>query len=402
MKRITDLLGIKKKVYAIDVENTSTGEYTFSLLVLTLNKEEFDFEVLVPNCRDLDKIKGYIPKQSSVCLIVGGKGIIHRETNDISQEERLLLKLFLPDADPNGFYIQRHINGNQSHKGIVSIVRKNIIDDIIALFSGSQFFITGMSVGPFSVQNLLPLLGNNGVFPYKNILVHYDSNSVLGFDNTEPSTSSLLIEGKNLETKHIPSISIGLAFLMDEDVNYAGIPIIDSQIEEFKYRTKTVSLCLFSLLAAFVLLLVNFLIFDHFFKQNNLLQAEVQRQEILLKQVTDITNTYESKSRFIRECGLLGQTYISKHLDMIAQTVPSSIVLDEIIVNPPQKTSSSKDFKYIPNIITITGSISDNSFQFNEWIKKMKQLQAFKNVRILKYEYINKEKFALFSIEIEL
>ncbi len=400
---MTDILGFKKKVYAIDVEKTSTDKHTFSLMVLTLNKGVFDFEMPTSNSSDLSEIRGYIPEQAPVCLIVGGKGIIHREIEEDSQQDnKRVLKQILLDADPSDFYIQRHDTGNQGQKGIVSIVRKKIIDDIITLFSGLRLFITGISIGPFSIRNILPLLETNRVFLYKNLLVHYDSTSVLGFEHTEPSSTSILIEGKELDTNDIPSLSIGLAFLMGEDVNYANIPLIDNQKEEYRYRSKTISVCLYSLFTLFGLLLVNFLIFDHYYKKNSTLRSEAERQEILLKQVTDLTNTYESKSQFIRESGLLGQTYISKHLDMIAQTVPSCIVFDEIIVNPPQKSSSKKDVKYTPNIITITGNCSENSYQFNEWIKQMKQLQAFKNVSILKYEYKDKEMIALFSIEIEL
>lgn len=402
MKSLADILGFEKKVYAIDVENTPTDKYAFSLMGLTLKKGVLDFEVLASNRGALADISGLIPENSPVCLIVGGKGIIHRETGDGSQQDdKAVLKQILPDADPADFYIQRHGIDNPSRKGIVSIVRKKIIDDIIAFFSGCRFFITGLSIGPFSVQNVLPLLGASGSFPYRNILVHYDSGSVIGFENTDATTSSLLIEGKRIGSNDVPSLSIGLAFLMGQAVNYAGIPQLDVQDEAFRYRSKTVSLCLYSLVALFGLLLVNFLVFDHYYKQNSMLQAEAERQEILLKQVTDLTSTYESKSQFIRESGLLGQTHISKHLDMIAQTVPSSITLDEIVVNPPKKGSSMKEVKYTPNIITIAGSSTD-SYQFNGWVKKMKQVEAFKNVSILKYEYKDKERIALFSIEIEI
>ena len=98
----------------------------------------------------------------------------------------------------------------------------------------------------------------------------------------------------------------------------------------------------------------------------------------------------------------MGQTQISYYLDLIAQEIPETIVLSEINVNPIEKNNSFKEkIIFKRNKIELIGSSID-SYIFNSWIKKLKDINSFKDINIIQYEYKEKENKADFTITINI
>lgn len=134
----------------------------------------------------------------------------------------------------------------------------------------------------------------------------------------------------------------------------------------------------------------------------NTLNTEIQESELLINQIESLQATYISKNKFLQQSGLLGQTQISYYLDLIAQEIPETIVLSEINVNPIEKNNSFKEkIIFKRNKIELIGSSID-SYIFNSWIKKLKDINSFKDINIIQYEYKEKENKAEFTITINI
>jgi hypothetical protein len=148
--------------------------------------------------------------------------------------------------------------------------------------------------------------------------------------------------------------------------------------------------------------MVSYILFDHYYNKVNTLNTEIQESELLINQIESLQETYISKNKFLQQSGLLGQTQISYYLDLIAQEIPETIVLSEINVNPIEKNNSFKEkIIFKRNKIELIGSSID-SYIFNSWIKKLKDINSFKDINIIQYEYKEKENKADFTITINI
>jgi hypothetical protein len=148
--------------------------------------------------------------------------------------------------------------------------------------------------------------------------------------------------------------------------------------------------------------MVSYILFDHYYNKVNTLNTEIQESELLINQIESLQATYISKNKFLQQSGLLGQTQISYYLDLIAQEIPETIVLSEINVNPIEKNNSFKEkIIFKRNKIELIGSSID-SYIFNSWIKKLKDINSFKDINIIQYEYKEKENKADFTITINI
>jgi hypothetical protein len=402
VSQLNNILENKEPVFIVDVEISSSDSRIYSLTVLSRQREEIDFQFPLFQERDLFPFQKFIQKGVPVCLVVNGRGVIHRTLDlKFDTDNKIILKQTLPDANPDDFYIQKS-RMQRDDAVVVSIVRKNVVDSVIEDFSKLGCLLVGLSIGPFEIQNVLKLLPSKNSFRYKNLLIQYNAQGLLGFETEQnEEQEKVMIENQEIVTDCIPSLAVGFTFLLGGSCNFPQIPLVDESCVEHSYKKKSDRLMKISLVVFFLLLLISYLLFDHFYKKAEDLRTDIQRQEQLIYKMNELNKSYSSKSKFLQQSGMLGQTHISLYLDMIAQTIPTSITLDEINVNPPVNAAGKKELRFSKNKIKISGTSKD-SYEFNEWFKKLKAEKKFSDTYILKYEFKDKEKKALFTIEINV
>lgn len=402
MFKLENIIDKTRKVYVIDIE-LSTKE-SYSLTELCRQGKEIDFNFLLVGCNSIDDVISYIPPESAVGIIISGKGIIYRQinTNDIPIKAKLLNHI-LPDADINDFYLQLNKINSENNSSIISIARKSVINSFIKIF-GKKNFIVGLSIGPFIFNSIIPLLENHcSTIKYKNTEININENSIIGFQLTENIENKILkIDNKEFSSELLPSLSLGFSILMKELCNYAEIPEVHNYISENRYRHSCIKIIRYTIPIIFFILMVSYILFDHYYNKVNTLNTEIQESELLINQIESLQATYISKNKFLQQSGLLGQTQISYYLDLIAQEIPETIVLSEINVNPIEKNDSFKEkIIFKRNKIELIGSSID-SYIFNSWIKKLKDINSFKDINIIQYEYKEKENKADFTITINI
>ena len=128
------------------------GKIVFNLLVFKKERSKVKTEVSHTGI-DFETIKKVLSAKIPVSLVINGKGIIHKKVSVSDKEDfpSLLHKVF-PNANPSEFYVQNTPADNSSN-AFVSIIRKNIADDIIAQFSNSGFYIVSCLMGPFPITS---------------------------------------------------------------------------------------------------------------------------------------------------------------------------------------------------------------------------------------------------------
>ena len=399
LQDIKNIFNLTQKVYAIDVEISTDGACHCNIVELTKQKGSINFTVLEMDGEAFGKIK----KKDPVCFILNGKGIIHRRiTVDASLPDTNIIKQIIPNVNPEEFYIQKQTIADQKEKQVqlVSLARKSLIDKIIADFSEAFDFIVDVSISPFVLDNILPVIPDKNLLHYKNISIHLRENKVEDFTvNTENEKQMLEIGNQSIDTTLLPALGIGFSFLITPANTYTPVETIQDKNKEYLYRQKTLTIGKISLLSIFMILIINFLIFDHYYKKTQQEQPQVVKQEELINKVQQLNKTLSDKSKFLQQTGLLDPNKISFHADRIAATLPVDITLTDMQLNPLADPNKKETFTFKNGIILISGT-SNSSAGFNDWIKELKNSPVIESVSILSYDHDLKANTALFTIEL--
>ncbi|MDR1729765.1 MAG: hypothetical protein LBR52_03790 [Prevotellaceae bacterium] len=407
---IKNIFNLTPKVYAIDVEINSDGTYRCNAVKLTRQKGSIHFAALEVSPVDgmtsnhpVNSQCGEISRKDPVCLILSGKGIIHRKiTTGAQLPDADIIKQLIPNVNPDDFYIRKQEIDRQKEKltQIVSLARKSFIDKVIADLSGSFDFIVDVSISPFALDDILPVMQNENSLYYKNIHILLRENNIEDFTvQAENQTQTLEIGSQPVDALLLPALGIGFSFLINPTGSHAPIEAIQRRNKEFLYRQKTQLTGKISLIPVFIILIINFLVFDHFYKKTQEEQPQVAKQEELINKVKLLNETLAAKSKFLQQSGLLTKNKISFYADRIANTIPDGITLTDWQFNPPADPNKKETFTFKNGIIVISG-ISNQSAGFNEWIKELKSGEGIESASILGYDHDIKSNTALFTIEL--
>jgi Tfp pilus assembly protein PilN len=399
LQDIQHIFNLTPKVYAIDVEINGDGAYHCHVVELTRQKGSIHFTACEATGEPFDNIS----KKDPVCLILNGKGIIHRKIAvEASLTDTDIIKQIIPNVNPEDFYIQKQEIAQQKEKRtqIISLARKSFIDKVISDLSRSFDFIVNVSINPFALDDILLVIPDENVLHYKNIRIHLQENKVEDFTvQAENETQTLKIGDQSVDTILLPALGIGFSFLINPATNHTPIKTIRERNKEYLYKQKTQLIGKISLLSIFFVLIINFFIFDHFYKKIQQEQPQVVKQEEMINKVKQLNETLSAKSKFLQQSGLLTPNKISFYADRIASTLPDDITLTDWQFNPPTDPNKKETFTFKNSIIVISG-ISSQSSGFNDWIKELKNNEGIESVSILGYDHDIKANTALFTIEL--
>ena len=148
------------------------------------------------------------------------------------------------------------------------------------------------------------------------------------------------------------------------------------------------------------MLLINFLLFDHYSKKSNELSANINLNTGLLQQLDTLTKELKFKEDFIEQTGILSNSRLSLYSDRIASTLSDNIQLIDLSINPlDKKLKSNQEPEFNKNKIYING-ITSNSTILNDWIKTIMKEGWVKEVNIKNYNQDNAITKGEFKIEI--
>lgn len=355
---------------------------------------------------NMEELFQTVGKQHPFVLVFTGKGIVQRKLpQGQSTEKQHLLNTVFPNASPDEFYLQSCILADQSI--YISVIRKKIIDDALDFLKKEGIHVVDVLIGPSGLLNLLPFLDSEGT---ENIsLGHYTiiqkearpmdivANVSMDF------VHRVAIGNDPVEQESLLAYSSALHyFIEDENIVYKD-DITGESREEFKQKKKFEVLGAGLLTLTFLLLLINFLVFDYFSKEYQKLEeqsVEVNAQSLLLKELQDRLAT---KTKVVKEIGLSEKSLNAYYADLIASTVSDEIVLKQLNINPAKKgkKNGEEELLFITNSITVSGLVS-KSPELNSWVKELKSFDWISEIVILNYAQPEANNPGEFTIEITI
>lgn len=376
----------------------------FSLVILQKNKSRLNVKEKLISATSLDEISAAIPKNTPVYISVDGKGIVHKKVNISADiDEKTALAHILPNALPEDFIIE--INPVSVDKSFVSVARKENIIGLLNDMVNAGINVHSVTLGCFSLNKVIAYIKNlpKEIILQKNKLEIRDEK-IFEIDKCEEENNyyTFKIGDENIEQDILIPFSIAFGHFIGETVKDYSIPMLQNRQEEFFYKKLFVVMGWGILIFLFSILLINFILFDHYNNKNNELSLRVNQNKDLLSRLDTLSSQLKQKETFIKKGGFLNPSRTSYYSDRLAYLLYDETMLTRIEINPLQKKLKQADeplFGY--DIIAVEG-ITTKSTVLNDWIHLLKKEAWIGEVILINYINESGSSSAEFELEIKI
>ncbi|MGE0562537.1 MAG: hypothetical protein AB7O47_12030 [Flavobacteriales bacterium] len=389
---------------AIGVELLFNTKDSFTLIAQELGVKKESVEIhqrwVDISLEELAKIN---TKKLPVYFSVGGKGIIHKKVkfNEYTKDQELLSQV-LPNAVLKDFYLQQYkLTDNECW---VSIIRKDLLDGLIYQFQNHQLFSVQVYLGPFVMENIIQLIDEPVIktTTYELLIEHKNIIQMDGLGSVSEG-AEYNIEGETVQSHEIVAFSAALShFIPLEKLTLIDCSEVETIKEEFYHKNKYTVVGFSMLVFFFIVTIGNLLLNNNYQAINNTLQYQVSSNTKNIDELKALKQQLAIKEAFVKNSGLTKASKVSYYADQIALTIPNSIQLNQLFINPLEKRiKKSEDILFQYNKMKLTGTVS-SSIELNYWIKKLKKYEWVADIMVISFIQDNIKTAGEFEVEINI
>lgn len=399
--RNSDLLK-SKNVTGIEMHIMPDNTYSFKITNLIRDRKKIRVEEYEKGTGSFDDLTPLIKSKNPICLSIDGKGIVHKKV-DITAENNILNQV-MPNANPESFYVQQISVSNEN--AFVSIIRKEVIQAILNEFKNRKLFVINLSLGPFIINSITSLLHNNhNEIETDSYSLHIDNNRIVDFfkNKTDKKSEEVIVIGdESISKEYIISFSSAFYYYFPGQPEDSVLLEEVTLNEEFSYKQVLKYTSRGFLILIFVILLVNFLLYDYYSKKKNEYLLLYNKNESQIELRDTLNKQLEQKEKLLDNIGILSTSRLSYYADQLALKLPANITLTKMLQNPVKnKIRKEVEILFERNTIHIEGTTS-KSIDLHDWIEDISEESWVDNVVLLNYEQENSAIPGEFSIELKL
>ncbi len=371
-----------------------------SYFLLTVKKQNGELHMLRTERLDaLEKIKASLAKRVPLLLIINTPNILTKqiENRDSTSPEAMVDHAF-PNLDMGSFYYEII---QDTFRPVVSISKKVYVGGIISKLEQVGISICNVSLGFSPISSVL------AHFHLENIII---SSFELSLKNKLISkispTSQNIIENYDLDGIQLTSCSIlGFSGILGHIGHFRSISNFDGLREKLKndYKNDRIFQMVTrgGVLFFLVLLLINFLVFDHYTGKLEALKTTSDMSKRQMEQLREVQGSVQKKQQNIELLQASTNSRSTFYLDRFANNLPATILLSKIVYQPLKKpVRGSKPIDLETNSLLVSG-VSANSVDYSNWIAELEKEKWTAKVETMDYDYVSKES-SNFSVKIEL
>lgn len=291
----------------------------------------------------------------------------------------------MPNASLKEFYLQQlAISDSDSW---VSIIRKDVLNLLTKRIENLKLFGVQIYLGPFILENCIPLIPNHTLVTTTYELI-IENNNIIQLDSlgSVAGGDEYDIEGEIINSHEL--IAFGTALSHFVSANQLS-PITCEQVslfqEEYLNKNKYTAVGFALIVFFFMITISNMLVSNSIESTNNELQYQINSKKQYVDELAILSEELAIKEQFIHNSGVTKASKISYYADQIALSVPNSIRLDQLFINPlTKRISKAEDIHFNYNSIKVAGTV-DRSIQLNTWIKELKAYEWTDEVNIISF-----------------
>lgn len=404
IEKIKHMIFNFSRVAGVEANLGTDGKIEFNLILLSKKKNLITIEIKENAIDDFEKLKSYIPSETPVAISVNGRGVLLKKISDPSiTSEAELISQVLPNAKDTDFYIQKNYSGKNL---FVSVIRKDNFKKIADLFAAHQLPLIYASCGPFIAADLIPFLKEEvDEVVLNNLKLLIRNKSIADYKPDTGNADYILEVGEDkIPSSLIPAYACAFHLFLSASA-IDGLPSEQIKILGEDFKNKNIfKIGGYSALAFFVgLMLLNYLVYNYYKSQNNELSGKSTAYEGMVKEIETLEKQVKEKEYFLQSAGWLSSPKTSFFADQIAASIPASIKLKDLKINPLNNKISKKARKQIfqSDTIYIAGTCSSPTV-LNPWMRALKNEQWIKEANNINYTHDPKTRTGYFEVEIQV
>ncbi len=401
--KIIDNKLFKSKVIAeVYINNTSQEELDISVVVVKREKQNLEIINTFHGISSLDQFFELVPIKIPLSLIIDGKGVIQKAVK--TKEDTLAIYQVLPNAQHQKF-IWSQAPLSQEGYVQVAVARKEFITESVERFSEMGYLVVDISIGPMVLANIASLLPKDSKeVRVKNYKIDYTSQGIFSVTKNGVDEASYKIQIGKDEISNVDLIPFAASvkyFQGTHQSNESLSQICRPSKEQFLFKRIFNALLIGSCGLLFLILLVNFLLFDHYSKFFTHYEKEYLVNKELLDRLSYLEEEFLLQKTFIEDNASRGFSQYAFFSDRLAHLLPSSLSLTELSFDPVlESIKEDREIRSTKGIIIVSGQTSQ-SLQLNQYINVIESEPWTKDVTLLEYQS-QMGKRGEFSIEIAL
>jgi Tfp pilus assembly protein PilN len=338
------------------------------------------------------------PEKYPTILCIQGTGLVQRMMNggfaDIKQN--------IPNINIDEYVIELD-ETNQGEK-LVALCRKEQVESILNLAVLQRIPLHSISMGFIGISKYLMLFSEDAnSFGFGGSSIHFKSNEIVEIrKNISLDSEDYFFAGKLRKASEILALAAGLNYFTGKTWNNVLMPGIKEKVKEYTARRITSFILSYVVAVMFVLLLFNFLLFDHYNTKRDQLEIESSGISTVKNEINRLKNDLSVKRQFIQQNDIPDNFAFAYYADRLASFVPEGVGLKELAVCPViNKVKEDKVIGFQSNTIRVIG-IADNSATFSIFLDRINKSLWVSKIEKQVYNYNNDNDNADFELEILL
>ncbi len=381
IRKLQEYVNLGTRFYGLDISNVE-GRDLYFLLKVNKKKGELQleeskrFENLTDTLKDLDTAIPFF-------ITLNTKSVLTKIAQGSNQKGRALANSVFPNMDTDSLYYESYGIWDST---LISIARKSEIDNHIKALKEAGFSVGGISLGLSALTPLAPYLEGK-VSIHSQSLVPGEKTIELISDSL-PDQNGYAINGLDLDRGSLLGFgSILRGFLTNSEANTNLDGTMLREKNEFKNRRNFKLSLNFGIGLLLAVLLINFVFFGHYHSKVITLREEMTLNESAIDRLKKLKGKVAEKDVRVKKALSTSGSQVTRYLDQIADVVPNSVLLDELIYQPLDKPiRPSKPIAYVRNSISVSG-LTSNNLEFTNWIGKLERMEWTQSVETMEYDY---------------
>lgn len=406
-QRIKEKILQINKATGIEVVILPNGRYLVNTFTLKVKGNTIEKDDRVQGIKSFDELK--CDRKTPVALVLNGKGILVKKTTQ-PVTERNAVSVILPQANPAEFYTQTE---KYTQFSAVAIARKDLVDGIVDGLEQKGFKVLDVSFGFFAIGRLLPhfkpekgnelsTTGFRLTLDEKKELE--DFSALPGGEPDAFSQQEYLVSAKYIQSFDLLPYAAAMSLLLEsieEPPSIADDGVAGAR-EDLKYGKYFSAASMSLLVFLFVLLLINFFVYNHYFSKNGRFAYTQQSGEKSRKDQESLNALVKSKEGFLQQSGWDRQARTSFFADRLAGFLPQGVWFTSLNFYPLNTTlSDDKEYYFKRDTVQLTGMCYD-PVQINVLMNNIRTLEEVQEVSMKNYSFKKSEETGSFALELIL
>jgi len=354
----------------IGIEHTiKDGEEIICGTQLKQSKKELNSELSFEE-KTIEDVSSKLSKHQHLVLIINNEHVLSKTIESEEQEGLKLVYKAFPNINIKDFYFEVL---SQQNKHFIALCRKTYVNGLIDSYSKQKLSIIDMSLGNSlmgSVSNFI----REDIITSSNAEIHLENNQIVQIEKKITKPKKYDINGLIVSSNYLLSFCGALYSVLKHNVTCTNFSIEKERLQDDFKQTRFFDHFL-KLGGLFILgmLLINFIIFNHYFNRVGELEQISQINLSTKNQIIELNESVSKKQKMVDDLLKSNGSKSSFYSNTIIQSLPNTILLSEFNYQPLlRRIKSDKAIELEQNVISISGTSSDSS-DFSKWLSQLEQ-----------------------------